>query len=237
MMTIDTRQLAALERDLGRLYAKALPHATKATVNGAAFKARGFAQEQIREKLINRNAFSVNSVRVERAKTLDIDRQSAAVGSVADHMAELEFGTTKRATGRHGVPIATSYGAGQGMKTRPRTRLTRRPNKMASIRLQHKARVKGDREQRNIVAIKQAASSTSRYAFLDLGKTRGIFRVVGGKRRPKLRMVWDMSRRTVDVAPRRWLAPAVAQTEPLLQGMYADALRFQIRRQRLFRER
>ena len=108
---------------------------------------------------------------------------------------------------------------------------------MASIRLQHKARVKGDREQRNIVAIKQAASSTSRYAFLDLGKTRGIFRVVGGKRRPKLRMVWDMSRRTVDVAPRRWLAPAVAQTEPLLQGMYADALRFQIKRQRLFRAR
>lgn len=197
--------------------------------------ARGFAQDNIKNKMVERNRFTVSSVRVEQSRTLQISRQSAEVGSIAPYMEDQEFGGTKTSRGKKGVPIATSYAAGQAQNAQPRTRLARKPNKLASIQLSSRKKKGKTRRQRNLVAIKQAATSTNKFVFLELGRTKGIFKVVGGKRKPKLRMVWSMSRRSVVIPKNPWLAPAVDKTEPQMPKLYRDALRFQIRRHGLFK--
>lgn len=237
MIKINDAQILNYVDDLKTFKRKAFPFATKATINGAAFKARGFAQENIRNSMIERNRFTVQSVRVEQSRTLDIRRQAATVGSIADYMEDQEFGVTNVSKGKKGVPIATSYSAGQAQNAQPRTRLPRRPNTMQSIQLSKRRKKGSNRKQRNLVAIRQAAESGKKYVFLDLGRTSGIFRVLGGKRKPRIKMVWSMSRRSVVIPKNPWLLPAVLRTEPEIPAIYADALRFQLKRHGLFRDR
>ena len=237
MFKINDDQILRYEDDLKKFRFKAFPFATKSTVNGAAFKAREFAQENIRNQMVQRNRFTVSSVRVEQSKTLNIKRQAAIIGSIVDYMADQEFGVTKTQSGKEGVPIATSYAAGQAQNAQPRTRLPRKPNKMASIQLKKRLKKGSSRKQRNFAAIRGAAQSGSKFVFLDLGRTRGIFRVLGGKRKPRIKMVWSMSKRSVIIPKNPWLAPAVRRTEPEIPRIYSDALRFQLKRHNLFRNR
>ena len=152
------------------------------------------------------------------------------MGSIADYMEDQEFGATK-----HDPSIATSYSAGQGDGARPRTRLPRKPNKMANIKLS-KRRARGkSRKQRNFIAVKEAAASGNKYIYLDLGRTKGIFKVIGGKRKPRVKMIWSLSRKSVVIPSNPWLAPAVAATEPKMADIYAKSLRFQLRRRNLFK--
>lgn len=234
MFTMNSPDIFKLEKDLGRASKTAIPFATRNTLNAAAFSAMNTAREDVREKMVTRNAFTVRSIQVEKAKTLRMSRMEARTGSTADYMETQEFGGIKRGQGKQGVHIATSYAAGQG-EAQPRTRLPRKGNKMADIQLTKRGKRGMSRKQRNLVAIKTAAASSRKHIFLDLGKTKGIFRVVGGKRRPKIRMVHDMSRKTVIIKRNPWLAPAVKKTEPRIAGLYRDSLKFQAKRMGLFR--
>lgn len=237
MITLDDSEILRMQDDLKTFKRRAFPFATKATINGAAFKARGFAQENIRNSMIERNRFTVSSVRVEQSRTLDIKRQEATVGSIADYMEDQEFGGVKASKGKQGVPIATSYSAGQAQNAQPRKRLPRRPNTMGAIQLSKRKRKGSNRKQRNIIAIRQAAQSGNKYAFLDMGKTKGIFKVLGGKRKQRIKMVWSMSNRSVVIPKNPWLLPAVERTQQHIPELYRDALRFQLKKHGLFRDR
>lgn len=235
MFKIDTSEIANLESDLKTFKARAFPFATKQTLNRSAFDARKAIQGEISDKMIERNKFTGRSIQVEQTRTLNVNRQAAVVGSTADYMEDQEFGGVKYRKGKEGTPIATTYSAGQGMDSQPRTRLPRRANTLKSIQLQ-KRRGKGmNRRQRNLVAIKQAAATGFKFVFLDLGRKKGIFRVIGGKRRPKLRMVQDLSEQSVVIPKNPTFAPAVKRTEALMPGIYRDALIFQLKRHKLFR--
>lgn len=229
MLDADTKDLKRLERDLKTFAKRAYPFATKATINSAAFTARRKAQENIREEFVTRNRFTEQSVRVEQARTLDVSRQSATVGSIADYLEKQEFGGTETKKGSEGVPIATAFSAGQRGQ-QPRTRLPRKPNKMRNIQLRNRSRPGGGRKQRNFVAVRQAAEGGQKYVWLDLGRRKGIFRVSGGKRRPKVNMVWDMSRQSIRIPRNPWLLPAVNDTRKEMPGMYLKALEFQAKR-------
>lgn len=231
---IDLRDIAQLEKDLGVFRKRALPYATRNTVNQSAFHAMREGRENIRASMITRNRWSEQSVRVNSARTLRVERQEATVGSTVDYMELQEFGGVKRAKGREGTPIPTSYSAGQGMSSRPRLRLPRRSNQIRNIRLSSRG-TRGSRRQRNLIVIRQAVASGQKYVFLDLGRRKGLFRVVGGKRRPRVRMVHDLSRRSVRIPRNPWLRPAVDETRPRVPEFYAESLRFQIRRLRIFR--
>ena len=234
MIKIDTKQIKEYERDLKSFADRAYPYATRFTVNTAAFKARELSQDNIRTDMVLRNRFTVSSVRVEQARTLAVSRQYAVVGSIADYLETQEFGGTKQSSSGKGVAIATSYSAGEEGQ-RPRTRLPRRPNKMANIQLQKRRKAGSSRKQQNFIAVQQAAKSGQKYIYLDLGRRRGIFRVTGGKRKPKLKMVQDLTRSSVVIPKRPWLAPAVRDTEKFIPKIYEDALKFQLQRNNLFR--
>ena len=234
MFAINTNDVRKLEDDLKTFARKSVPFATRKTLNDSAFAARAIAQADVRESMVNRNRFTAQSIQVDQAKTLQISRQAAIVGSIADYMEDQEFGAIKSKTGKEGVQIATSYSAGQGENGQPRTRLPRKANTMSQIQLS-KRRSKGtSRKQRNLVAIKQAAATGRKYVFLDLGKSKGIFKVIGGKRRPKIKMVHDMTRESVVIPKNPWLKPAFDEALRMQPAFYADALRFQARKHNLF---
>ena len=237
MFVVNTDDIRNLEADLKTFKRKALPFATRKTLNDSAFAARAIAQADIRESMVNRNKFTAQSIRVDQARTLQISRQAATVGSTAPYMEDQEFGATKAKKGKEGVQIATSYSAGQGQGAQPRTRLPRKANTMAAIKLSKRRNKASNRKQRNIISIRQAATSGRRFVFLDLGRSKGIFKVTGGERRARLKMVHDMSNNSVVIPRNPWLAPAFEEAKRMQPAFYADALRFQARRHGLFRNR
>lgn len=234
MFKINTSDVQELEDDLDLFARKALPFATRKTLNDSAFAARAIAQADVRSSMINRNRFTAQSIQVEMSKTLQISRQEAIVGSTAVYMEDQEFGAIQHKKGKYGVQIATSYSAGQGENGQPRTRLPRKANAMASIQLSKRRKKGSSRKQQNLVAIKQAATTGRKFIFLDLGMRKGIFKVIGGKRRPKIKMVHDMSRQSVVIPKNPWLAPAFEEALRMQPAFYADALRFQARKHNLF---
>ncbi len=228
------RDVKEMERWLGAFAHKALPYATRNTINQTAFRTMREARANVRTYMVTRNRWSEQSIRVNPSRTLNINRQAAAVGSIAPYMEVQEYGGVKRAGGREGTPIPTAYSAGQGLTARPRTRLPRKPNKLANIRLSSRG-IRGNRRRRNIAVVKQAAESGQKYVYLDLGRRKGIFKVIGGKRRPKVRMVHDLTRRSVRIPREPWLRPAVDTLAPKMRGIHAESLRFQIRRFGIFK--
>lgn len=230
MFSIDDREIKRLERNLKTFKARALPFATKATINEAAFTARRIAQVGIRRKLITRNKFTEQSVRVVQSKGLNINRQAAIVGSMTPYMEIQEFGGTKRKKGKKGVPIATSYGSGEGEGARPRTRLPRKPNKLQNIKLARSSNKGKGRRQKNLIAVRVAAKSGQKYVYLDLGRREGLFKVIGGKRNPRVKMVWSLENETVVIKKRPWLFPATQKAAAFIPRNYRRALQFQLKR-------
>jgi hypothetical protein len=234
MFKIDDSDIKKLEADIKTFASRSLPFATKKTLNDAAFAAMKMSRADIKSNMVTRNSFTVSSVRVNQARTLNIGRQAATVGSTADYMEDQEFGATKQKKGKEGVNIPTSYSAGQGEGAGVRTRLPRKANKMAMINLGNKRIRAQSRKQQNLIAIQQAATTGRKFVFLELQRSKGIFKVVGGKRRPKIKMVHDLSRNSVIIPKNPWLKPAFDDAARMVPAFYADALRFQAKRNGLF---
>ena len=233
---INTDDIKQLESDLKTFKERAYPFATKATVNKAAFSTRERVQARIDRKLITRNKFTRGSIRVEQAKTLRVSAQEAVVGSVAPYMDEQEFGGTKTKAGKVGVPIATTTASGEGRNAQPRRRLARGPNRQKRIKLS-KVRIKASRQQSAPIKIHEAAASGQKYIFLSTGRHPGIYKVTGGKRRPKLNLIWDMSKASVSIPRNPIFAPSTRETEKQLPEFYRAALIFQLRRHGLFKDK
>lgn len=237
MFRINDRDIKNLENDLKTFANKAVPFATRKTLNDAAFATQKIARADMQDGLVLRNKFTVQSIQVEQARTLNVRRQASVIGSTADYMETQEFGGVKSKNGSEGVRIATSYSAGQSENSRPRMRLPRKPNKIQNIKLTKGRRRGTGLKQRNLIAIKQASETGRKYVFLDLNKRKGIFKVVGGKRKPKIKMIHDMTKPSVAIPKRPWLAPSYNEAARMLPAFYADALRFQLRRRGLFDRR
>ena len=184
--------------------------------------------------MINRNRFTVQSIRVNQTRTLNVRQQSAAVGSIADYMETQEFGGIESKQGKEGVAIPTSYSSGESENAQPRKRLPRKVNKMANIQLERRRKKGFSRKQQNLIAIKQAASTGRKFVFLDLGRRQGIFKVTGGKRRPKIKMAHDLTNESVVVPKNPWLKPSFDEAARMVPAFYADALRFQLKRHKIF---
>jgi len=177
---------------------------------------------------------------VNPAKGLRVSRQVAAVGSVDDYMERQEFGGTVAKKGKRGVPLATSYSARLPMHQEPRTKLPVKSNKLRNIKLKYGGGYKNKRgkwtpQQRTAAAIRVAAKSKGSHVFLGLPRSEGVFKVIGGKRKPALRMIYDLSHKSIRTPRNPWLAPSVGAAKAKIPGIYLDALRFQIGKQRLFR--
>lgn len=235
MFSVNDKELKRFAGELRAFTKFAYPIATQQTVNTAAFRTMETARKDVKKSMVLRNQFTTRSIQFAKSpKTLQVRRQFSRVGSTADYMETQEFGGVKRKGGSEGVPLATSYSAGQGRGVQPRTRLPRRANKLANIQLRKRGRGGSSRKQRVLMAIRGAAESGRKFVFLDLGRSKGIFRVVGGKRKPKLQMVHSLSNPAVTIPRNPWLKPAFDKNVAKLPAFYRDALVKQMKRANLF---
>lgn len=223
MFQIDDREIKKLERRLRDINKRAIPFATKATLNDMAFGSQRLAKGEIQAKMTLRNKYTSSSIRVEQARGTDIQSQKSIMGSIADYMDEQEFGGTKsRKTGRT-VGIPTSFSAGQ-RGARPRTRLPRKAYQMAKIVLRRGGRRGTNAKQQNAINI---ATSLGGFTFLDLGRRKGIFKI---DKKGNPTMVHDLSRASVRIPATKWMKPSVDAIVRRRGEFYAKALNFQLSR-------
>lgn len=223
---VSMRGLDKLTADLAFFASKSIPYAARNGANNMAFQARAIWVEEIEKSMTLRNRYTVKSVRVDKATGNRIENIRAVLGSVAPYMAAQEDGSPRQLGGKHAIP--TSAAAGQ-RGARPRTKLVRRPNVLSAIHLAKRG-THGSRAQRNAISMSQAARAGKRFVFLDLQRGRGLFRIGGGKRKPNVTMLWDLSRGSVRVPKNPTLERAVAKQQGKAVDVYHAALIEQAKR-------
>lgn len=228
LIRFDAPDVIELRNALYNFARKGVPHASRSALNAVAFEARKEWQRQIDDAMVLRNKWTTRSIRVVKARGTNVSRMESVVGSVATYMATQEDGGTIQRSGKHGVSIPTSVASGEGRGAQPRKRLVRRPNRLPNITLA--PREGRSRAQRNAIAIRRAIASGRKYVFLDLEARQGIFRIAGGRRRPRLDLIWDLSRPTVRIPPTRTLARTLRTIEPRLAPVLRRALQEQLDR-------
>lgn len=225
-MRINTRDSKRLEKTLKSMAKHGSKFATMQAMNGAAFDARKEAIKNVEKDFINRNPWTKRSIRVNKGNTRDLQ---ASVGSMQEYMAKQELGGTEKATGKHGIAIPTSYSSGEGENARPRRKLPRRPNKLKNINLKNSTGRARGRKAQNVVKVKMAAKKGgNKVIFMNTRKGKGLFRVTGGKRRPKVKMIHDLSRKSITIKRREWLRPATMTAAKKIPKKYKAALLKQI---------
>jgi hypothetical protein len=220
-LLVDLREVERLVLDLEQFAKRGLPFAARKSLTGAAFQTRKVWQKQIDISFTLRNTYVVRSVRAVKATGSDIDHMVSEVGSTADFMAKQEKGATIRGRRTH-KPIPTSVAAGQS-EGAERTKVVRRANWQRAISLGKRFRG-GSKQNRNAAAIGQAVRSGRRFVLLELKDQRmGIARVTGRKRLT-VRLIWDLSHRSVHVHAEPTLQRSLDAVQPWLLPLYRDNL-------------
>jgi hypothetical protein len=226
---IDTRGFDKLLKQLEDVKTKAVPYAMREYVNSAAFAARTGYIERAKANMVLRSKWTEKSVQVDKAKSLKVSDQQAVVGSVADYMATQESGATEGKHGQHGVPIpAAAPGRRKGRKSKTPT-----ANQLSRLTLASRG-VKGIRQKRNAAAIAIAGRRGGGVVFLDLRKTKGLFRVSAGKKNLRIKKLWDLSKGRITIPRNPMLQQAIAVVTPQLPDLGRKAIEFQFRRHKLF---
>jgi hypothetical protein len=225
MFTVKITGAKEMVADLKKMREKAVPYALKNALNTAAFETRNIWQREIKSAFTNRSTYTANSVRVEQATTTKLE---ARTGSVATFMGKQETGGTVTGTGgRKPIPAPVAAGQAPGGK---RTRLVRAGFRLGAIQAKHPV-LKGDRKQRNAIAIAVAVRSGTKRAVLERpGGGKGLFVVGGRAKAPTTRLLWNVSRASVHVPATPTLERALAAVRPKMQHILEAALLEQLRR-------
>jgi hypothetical protein len=195
---IEFRGLDELQRELEQLAKRSIPYAARETLNGLAFAGRKIWQDQMASTLTLRNAFTQRRVLVDRATGSRMGDMEAVLGHTEDYMRRLEYGIGERGR-RGGLAIPTEAAAGQAKGSLPAGR-KRAVRPALIIRALGKVKRQSSsmpRKARNARAVREAIKNGTRLAYLDLDKRRGIYKIMGGKKRPQIRKLYDLSRRAV----------------------------------------
>lgn len=237
LMQIEDEQIRTLERDLKIAASHAFPFATLDALNRAVAGAQIQIRRHLDQRMTLRNQWTKGSIQIRKARGLDVERQAAEVGSAAEYMAEQEEGFTRRARGRHGVPIPTSAASGQP-KARPRRRKVSKSMRLANIHIAKHRGLGVNQKQRNVRSVQEAVKTGKRFVFLEFKTKKGIYKVMGGSKKVKrgwpkgasLRLVWSLSKRTVTTPKHQWLDPELDTVVGKIPELYRRALTKQLKR-------
>lgn len=209
-------ELKRLEHKLRKLRESGFNIAVAQVLNEAAFDTRRGYQSNIRADLTNRNNFTANSVRVEKASRNALE---ARTGSIATYMARTEEGGATAITGGH-RPIATNYAAGAGRAGGERKRLPLAKFSMrgltidkASLRAYHRP---PNQKARNAAAVRGMAKRGGGVIYMNTARGRGLFNIGGTAKNPTVNMVYALRRKTVTTPPHNLLRGA---TDTARRGM------------------
>jgi hypothetical protein len=225
---VDVGDFGDLSKMLGKLAKRGIPYAARNAVNGCAFEARKAWLGRSSSDLVLRNTFTQRSMRIDKATGTKVEGMKAELGSTSPYMGtQEEGGDVGPRSGAH-RPIPTTSSAGQGLKRRPRTRPVQGKNLQSALTVG--SRPQGsNRRYRNMLAVVAAAAGNG-IAYLDLGKRKGLFRVVGLKRRIKITMLWDLSRPRVHLKGTHTLEKALVDAAPRMRKVTHAAIEDQVKR-------
>lgn len=224
---VDARKAV---KDLRQFREKAIPYAVRNALNRSAFHARAEWKQEVRGAFTLRNAFTERSILVTRATGKNVNGMVAFVGSTALYMDEQEHGATERGRGKHKpIPGPVAAGLAPGGK---RTKMVRAGNKLSAL---HVPRPVGrNSKQRNAVALAMARRRGERVVLLDRPNGgKGLFRLMGGKKKLQTRLLWDLSRGSVTIKPTPTLARTLARIQPRLAEIHRDAFVEQLKRHKI----
>jgi hypothetical protein len=190
-----------MQRELETLAKRSLPFAARELVNGLAFAGRVMWQEEMQASFILRNHWTERNVRVVPARSLRMSRMEAVLAHPEPYMRLLEDGTPQRAA-RRWRPIPTEIAAGQSKGSLKGGRLKAvRPkaliSKLGSLRISGVSRL--PRKVKNLRSVQGAIRSGRRLAKLDLGHSKGVYRIDGSKQKPRVWKLYDLSFRVTKV--------------------------------------
>jgi len=231
-LRIELKGINELQQALEKASKKAVAYAARETLNTLAFKGREIWQGEMRQALTLRNPFTERRALVERAQGFQIKTMEARLGHTEQYMEQLEHGKSVRANEQF-RPIPTEHAAGQakgslagGRKraVRPKNVITKLGNLKAKV-----GNAKG-RKARNARAVQQAIRSGKRLALLHLDKRQGIYRVMGGKKNPTIRKLYDLTKRVTPKPKIPTLQRTLDKVLPLGPAIALEALEKQFAR-------
>lgn len=239
-ITADLRQLRKLQKDLEKFAHKAMPFAVKNGLNDIAFAARKeWAENQLPKAFTLRNTWTARGLRVDKATGRSIATMQSAVGSIRDYMLEREEGSTQTKRGKHGVAIPMTGASGQPKRAK-RTKPVRPANYLQALQVARTTT--GTRKRRNVVGMMQAIKSGG-VAYLEMRKAtkgggqgglrKGLFRVSGGKRKPKLRLLYDLTKSVVRTKPIPTLEETLKAMAPRYVRIQMSALVAELQRHKV----
>lgn len=225
MIKVELKGAKEMIADLKRLREKAVPFAIKNALNTAAFETRNLWQREVKSIFTNRNTYTARSIRVEQATPTKLQ---ATVGSVAPYMAvQEEGGTVRGKSGHKAIPSAVAAGGADGSA---RTKLVRGRFYIGVLQVAHPS-LHGGRRQSNAIAIAVARKKGKNIVLLTKRNGgKGLFLISGGKRALRTRILWDVSRASVQVHAHPTLQRALDAVKPKLEHMMEASLREQMQR-------
>lgn len=224
---VTVEDARAFEARLANIRDRAIPHAVRDALNELAFVARAEWVDIIGARFTLRNRFTERSLRVTKARGTDMGSMQAVVGSTADYMRDQEQGARKGKRGKHGLAIPTPAAAGQSPKASKRTRVIRRGYYLGAMRVVD--RVQGSQRAKNAAAIAMA-KRTGGIAYLETENNKGLYRIMGTKKRPKPRMIYSLNESSVTIEPTRTLSAAMLEANARAPAITIAAMQRQIDR-------
>jgi len=219
---MEGKELNKFAAKLKGLAGRDWPKINGAALNQTAFEARKEYVKIAERRFVLRNRWTIRSIRVDKVK--GFTNQFSEVGSIMDYMEEQEFGGTKTASGSKGVAIPSTTAANQPRGARPRTKKVMPSRRRTRLNLYKGKRIKGGSRKEYVVAVvKQAAEAGGRrFVYLPrLGHMdKGIYLITGGKKNPKVNLIYDLSRKTVKIPKQPTLLPAVNNIQPRMPQIY-----------------
>jgi hypothetical protein len=218
-------------KDLKRFREKAVPYAVRNALNRSAFHGREEWQKEMRGTFTLKNKFTERSAWVERASGTKLGGMHALLGSTAPYMGDQEKGATIRGRGRH-KPIPGPVAAGQAPGTK-RTKLVRAGNKLSALQAQKG--VGRNKRQRNAVAIAIARRRSQAVVLLERPSGgKGLFKLMGGRKKATARLLWDVSRGSVKVKAEPTLQRTLKRIQPRVEQIHVEAVVEQLKRHKVF---
>jgi hypothetical protein len=231
---IDIRGIDEMQRQLTELSKRSVPYAARETLNSLAFEGRKIWQGEMRASLTLRNQFTERRALVEPARNLRMSTMEAKLGHTEEYMRLLEEGKPERADRRwRAIPTEVAAGQAKGSLSGGRKRAVRRANIIRTLgNLKAKGFSGRSRKAQNARAVGAAIKSGKRLALLDFGRRKGIYKIMGGKRRPKVVKLYDLSRRVTPMPKIPTLQRTLDQTLQRGPAIAYEALERQLARLR-----
>lgn len=231
-MEFDTNMFERDAKKAHLTHEKALPEATRYTLNEMAAQTYKSAKRDLKKTFTIRNTWTARSLAFEKVgNTNDIDRMESKAGSREEYMREQEEGISRSATGKHGEPIPTTHASGEG-QARQRKKRVMRKFYLGRIKVAQGLYDKAKREAKSDkqvlpLLIKMAKRQRKKVIFWKSDKRKqGLFQIDGDR----LPMLYDLTEKRVVSRPRRWLTAATDDTTPKMRKIYGRALSFNLRK-------